>query len=1329
MSPTQQPLRHPSHQPSNQPFFVSTSLILSKRLPQRVIDVVLNKEVFSSDSVTVKLLVISFFADPSTDLQLTINLNDSSFPNSNIFPSNFTVKNTQSGILSLTTYIRPSVIGNYSYFVTMKGRSANDYKMQYSNGMRSFSVISQNQQPPPPTLISAVFSDDGTFLAILFDSPTNRGNTDTSFLCNSVIHFPCSNVSQCQWIDSMTIHAFIDGSSPSCVIPGDLLRIVKTASIKAQCQAANGICPSYSSWSNSSQTSVIVSGPSSTIKPVPIISCPSKIGTCSNLIIDISGSKGSGGRYWSSISIRANSSLAVNRMSALNRFLRNMKVFYPPTPIPYTVLEKGHSYEFVVRLCNFLGSCGEASVIVNVVNDTIPSITLPGNAVRFIARMEMLTVISAVSVSSCGEIRFSGVLDYEWSMYVNSTKQLSLTSISKDKTTLILPSFSLATHVSYSIVVEVSLRASLPRQSSSASIEVHVIPGSIRAVINGGLMKNMAVSTSMDIDASNSYDEDKSGVAGYDAGLDFSWSCSQTFPSFESFCHTNFLMSSLGSLVRVTAAESSAGNIYQIKLLVNSVVDSRSSTLTVTVSVQSALSVIVNAYSNSFSTKMNPCQSIKLNGIISMPKGVNNITARWTVDDPSISLNQIALTPVQYRLSSSSTSNFLVLPPHTLLGGYTLTFTLSCISALHDEVVASSSVSVIINSSPKPGTFSVSPSVGTELKDMFLFNAELWMDVDLPLYYQFAYVSSTTESLVVLQSRSVVSYGRSQLPAGLDSNNNEVMIAAQIFDELNANTSASFIATVRRGPTLTLIEMQKFISSTANQSFYSVNEIKVLNALSLYLMNSVDCSLAPNCSELNRKNCASTANTCGGCKSKDYIGDSFDNNSPCFLPDVASNTTICGSSFDCIYPRVCFNHSCVFPSKNCSNQCNGHGRCSFKDINTGLLVPDCRINDEQCTSSCICDDAYSGSQWCNLRKEELEMKQVMRKQAIDNVNYLMSQEYPDQFVIPGWISILVDATKASDELNDDTMTDVLRTANEIIQITVQSTASNDILSQLLSAVDSATLYALNKPSDTTSEGGVDMNSVLNHTLSTLMLITTALSDSLVPGQDAIHSLQSSFKSTVVKLSPSSHHQSTLSVCLPQSQSETLLNVPASSLTLIGGNINTAVQSPIVVSIVSLRSTFYQNGSSFKTNPLTIHMSESPCNGLFNTSCAVELCLRNSQHISDGNHSATKDIEVHCRKGVYENKKQSCLNGRVVETICNGSYSGTLVYHCPPAVVSTACVTLFGSQLSNLLDPVCHLTNHTADYSVCRCDINAIQHSYSLNRKLVSSPGNGSLLKI
>ena len=51
------------------------------------------------------------------------------------------------------------------------------------------------------------------------------------------------------------------------------------------------------------------------------------------------------------------------------------------------------------------------------------------------------------------------------------------------------------------------------------------------------------------------------------------------------------------------------------------------------------------------------------------------------------------------------------------------------------------SITVVTNSPPLPGTFRVSPTSGVELSTVFSFVVAQWVDSDIPLMYQFGYVT------------------------------------------------------------------------------------------------------------------------------------------------------------------------------------------------------------------------------------------------------------------------------------------------------------------------------------------------------------------------------------------------------------------------------------------------------------------------------------------------------------------------------------------------------------------------------------------------------------
>jgi hypothetical protein len=79
----------------------------------------------------------------------------------------------------------------------------------------------------------------------------------------------------------------------------------------------------------------------------------------------------------------------------------------------------------------------------------------------------------------------------------------------------------------------------------------------------------------------------------------------------------------------------------------------------------------------------------------------------------------------------------LVLPPAALFGSSDITFLFAC------TLTSGVSFSAHANSPPRPGLCACKPPVGLALSTDFSFSAELWGDPDLPLSYQFSYLTST----------------------------------------------------------------------------------------------------------------------------------------------------------------------------------------------------------------------------------------------------------------------------------------------------------------------------------------------------------------------------------------------------------------------------------------------------------------------------------------------------------------------------------------------------------------------------------------------------------
>lgn len=184
------------------------------------------------------------------------------------------------------------------------------------------------------------------------------------------------------------------------------------------------------------------------------------------------------------------------------------------------------------------------------------------------------------------------------------------------------------------------------------------------------------------------------------------------------------------------------------------------------------------------------------------------------------------------------------------------------------------------------------PDLGEELGTDFSLTSSMWSDDDLPLTYQYGLRASSGQ-IMWLQSRTESAYMTTQLPAGSEANFNILKCVVYIYDGLDAYSSDSYPVEVTPIPfadaSLKVMERLGDASSSSN------DEIKQTNALAITILNNVNCTLAPNCTELYRLPCSTTAHSCGEClyerENGDYfIGEDGDGNSPCYLVDISEFT-------------------------------------------------------------------------------------------------------------------------------------------------------------------------------------------------------------------------------------------------------------------------------------------------------------------------------------------------------------------------------------------------------------------------------------------------------
>jgi len=252
-------------------------------------------------------------------------------------------------------------------------------------------------------------------------------------------------------------------------------------------------------------------------------------------------------------------------------------------------------------------------------------------------------------------------------------------------------------------------------------------------------------------------------------------------------------------------------------------------------------------------------QKIKLNAEVLSES--SDVTCSWTISDPNIDLTKNALTQTTFIFTKSPAYNFinLVVKSDALDKRSLYSFFLSCMTA--SKKTAATSIKVHTNGPPISGLMAVDPSSGSEFQDPFTVSASRWQDDDIPLTYEFKYVSPEDASYQALKSRGEISFATGKrLPAGSETNNNILEIVGFIYDSLDSFSIYSLDVTVNKFKLSTDDLGSKL--SEFNIDEQSADDVK--NALAVFssILNSVSCVHAPNCTILNRLACSATQNTC-----------------------------------------------------------------------------------------------------------------------------------------------------------------------------------------------------------------------------------------------------------------------------------------------------------------------------------------------------------------------------------------------------------------------------------------------------------------------------------
>ena len=324
-------------------------------------------------------------------------------------------------------------------------------------------------------------------------------------------------------------------------------------------------------------------------------------------------------------------------------------------------------------------------------------------------------------------------------------------------------------------------------------------------------------------------------------------------------------------------------------------------------------------------------------------------------------------------------------------------------------------VTVIANGAPLPGWLDVSPSAGVELATPFALAAPGFSDAegDYPLLYAFGYLTPSGAFVLLRRRREVAFAQQVLLPAGAQESGRSLAAVAQVFDFYSAHASITAAVTVTRlganttapttAPTTTYFRsVYTEVVNSYNSSAGSDELLLGLAAAVHSVLNAPNCSLAPNCSSLNRSPCADgeTDHACGPCEAG-FSGDA----GPYGVGRCHN-----GSAADALIFALANNQS-----KRCVADCSGQGQCLFFLTSTGDTVDSCYEYDSSCSPRCSCHPFLRGAS-CALPREVLYTKSALRQRLLEWQVWALQQADVDAPLLTSWSGALLQATRCPAEL-------------------------------------------------------------------------------------------------------------------------------------------------------------------------------------------------------------------------------------------------------------------------------------------------------------------------
>jgi len=396
---------------------------------------------------------------------------------------------------------------------------------------------------------------------------------------------------------------------------------------------------------------------------------------CSNILLDASGSGGSGGRamvyHWT---------LLFPNDPVIADMLEGLPSFTSRVTIPASLLSPGNSYSVALNISNFMGFMASQTASVKVLSGILPNVIIPSPTKEIsMLRADVLSVFAQASITMCGNSSGSAALLYQWSV----TEAPGLQTTSLDPRYFTLPGFSLLVGDTFTVNVKVTSKA--VGTSNYASIGIQIQKARLLAIINGGAFQTVRLSTGVFLNGTGSIDFDL--PPGGKPTFSYLWSCIINMAPCElgSTVVTN-------GLLQVSGDYLDSGSTYTFILTVFDVTrSSNTSTKILAVGGDVPISSIdaSSMPASALLGKLNPSDQVSLVGQISFASssrrnlGLKNqvVVSAWALDPSSPTLaigsrdlSKVALTNLTLHIPyGGSTLHYLVVKAGSLISRATYT--------------------------------------------------------------------------------------------------------------------------------------------------------------------------------------------------------------------------------------------------------------------------------------------------------------------------------------------------------------------------------------------------------------------------------------------------------------------------------------------------------------------------------------------------------------------------------------------------------------------------------------------------------------------------------